>query len=49
MTPGPAAGDISSFPDDELTMVDSSGAVKAQPGPLGGGGSSFTVTWDRSP
>jgi hypothetical protein len=29
-------------------MIDSSGAVKAQPGTLSGGGSSFTVTWDRS-
>jgi len=47
VTSGSARGDISSFPDDELTMVDSSGAVKAQPGSLSGG-SSFTVTWDRS-
>ena len=28
-------------------MIDSSGAVKVQPGPLSGG-SSFTVTWERS-
>jgi Peptidase A4 family len=48
VTSGSAAGDVSSFPDDELTMIDSSGAVKAQPGTLSGGGSSFTVTWDRS-
>ena len=43
-----SAGVISSFPDDELTMIGSSGAVKAQPGALGGGGGSFTVTWERS-
>lgn len=42
------SGTISSFADDEITMVDNSGAVKAQPGPLGGGGSSFSVTWERS-
>ena len=47
VTSGSARGDISSFPDDEPTMVDSSGAVKAQPGSLSSG-SSFTVTWERS-
>jgi peptidase A4-like protein len=40
------SGGISSFPDDELTMVDNSGSVKAQPGPLSGSG--FTVTWKSS-
>jgi hypothetical protein len=39
---------ISSFPDDEITMVDSSGNVKAQPGPLNGSGNGFSVTWKRS-
>lgn len=48
VTSGSTSGVISSFPDDELTMIDSSGAVKAQPGSLNGGGSSFTVTWERS-
>ena len=43
-----SSGVISSFPDDELTMIDSSGAVKAQPGSLNGSGSGFTVTWERS-
>ena len=47
VTSGSASGVISSFPDDELTMIDSSGAVKAQPGSLSGS-SSFTVTWERS-
>ena len=43
-----SSGVISSFPDDELTMIDSSGAVKAQPGSLNGSGNGFTVTWERS-
>jgi hypothetical protein len=42
------SGVISSAPDDELTMVDSSGLVKAQPGPLNSSGNAFTVTWERS-
>jgi hypothetical protein len=45
---GSTSGVISSFPDDELTMVDSGGAVKAQPGALNGSGNGFTVTWKRS-
>jgi Peptidase A4 family len=40
-------GVISSFPDDEITMVDNAGRVKAQPGPLTGG-KTFSVTWERS-
>jgi hypothetical protein len=40
-------GNISSFTDDEITMVDSRGRVKALPGPLSGG-NSFTVTRERS-
>jgi hypothetical protein len=42
------SGVISSFTDDEITMVDSSGRVKAQPGPLNGSGNGFSVTWERS-
>jgi len=41
-------GNISSFPDDEITMVDNRGRVKALPGPLNGSSNSFTVTWERS-
>lgn len=41
-------GNISSFPDDEITMVDNRGRVKALPGPLNAGSNSFTVTWERS-
>jgi hypothetical protein len=29
-------------------MVNNSGAVKAQPGPLNAGGNGFSVTWKRS-
>jgi hypothetical protein len=42
------SGVISSFADDEITMVNSSGQVKAQPGPLNSSGNGFTVTWKRS-
>jgi Peptidase A4 family len=42
------AGVITSFPDDELTMVNNAGAVKAQPGPLNASGNGFSVTWKRS-
>jgi Peptidase A4 family len=42
------SGVITSFPDDELTMVDNSGTVKAQPGPLNSSGNGFTVTWRSS-
>ena len=45
---GSTSGVISTFPDDELTMINSSGAVKAQPGALNGSGNGFTVTWKRS-
>jgi hypothetical protein len=38
-------GVISSFPCTEVTMVDSSGKVQAQPSALNSGGSSFSVTW----
>jgi Peptidase A4 family len=43
-----ASGTISSFTDDEITMVDSSGRVEAQPGALNGSGNAFSVTWERS-
>ncbi len=39
---------ISSYADDEITMTDPSGRVKAQPGPLNGSGNGFSVTWKRS-
>jgi Peptidase A4 family len=42
------SGVITSFADDELTMVNNSGAVKAQPGPLNGSGNGFSVTWRSS-
>ena len=48
VTSGSTSGVISSFPDDELTMINNSGAVKAQPGALSGSGNGFTVTWERS-
>jgi hypothetical protein len=43
-----ASGVISTFPDDEITMTDSSNNVKAQPGALNSSGNAFGVTWDRS-
>jgi hypothetical protein len=40
---------ISSNPNpDEIVMETSSGTVKAQPSGLGGGGTSFSVTWKHS-
>jgi hypothetical protein len=42
------SGTISSFTDDEITMVDSAGRVEAQPGALNSSGNSFSVTWERS-
>jgi len=45
---GSTSGVISTFADDELTMVDGSGLVKAQPGALNSSGNGFTVTWERS-
>ncbi|HEY1918978.1 MAG TPA: G1 family glutamic endopeptidase [Streptosporangiaceae bacterium] len=41
-------GVISSFPDDEITMIDSSGNVESSPGPLSGTGDGFTTTWVSS-
>jgi hypothetical protein len=45
---GTTSGVISTFADDELTMIDSASNVKAQPGALNGGGNGFSVTWVRS-
>ena len=42
------SGVISSFSDDEITMINSSGATKALPGALNGSGNGFGVTWERS-
>jgi len=43
-----ASGTISTFPYDELVMIDSSGNVEAQPGPLLVNGSWFSDTWESS-
>lgn len=48
VTEGSTHGVISSFTDVEITMINNSGQVKAQPGPLNGSGNGFTVTWERS-
>jgi Peptidase A4 family len=48
VTEGSTSGVVSSFTDDEITMVDSSSRVKAQPGSLNSSGNSFSVTWDRA-
>jgi Peptidase A4 family len=45
---GSTSGVISSFTDDEITMIDSSGLTKALPGALNSGGNGFGVTWERS-
>jgi hypothetical protein len=42
------SGVISSFTDHEITMVDGSGNVEAQPSALNSSGNSFSVTWKRS-
>jgi len=48
VTEGSTSGVISSFTDDEITMVTSSGAVEAQPGALNSSGNGFSVAWERS-
>lgn len=40
-------GTISAHPDNEVTMTDSSGAVKAQPTALNSAANGFTVFWAR--
>jgi hypothetical protein len=42
------SGTITTFPDDEITMVNGSGQVKALPGPLNPAGTTFSVTYKRS-
>ncbi len=41
-------GVISSFADNEITMVNSAGQVKAQPSALNAAGNSFSVAWKRA-
>jgi hypothetical protein len=48
VTEGSSSGSISSFTDDEITMVDNSGATKALPGALNSAGTGFSVTWERA-
>jgi Peptidase A4 family len=45
---GSASGVISSFTDDEITMINSSGATKALPGAQNGSGNGFGLTWEHS-
>jgi hypothetical protein len=45
VTGGGKAGTISSFTDDEITMVSGSGKTEASPGALSNGGKQFKVTW----
>ena len=45
---GAAAGVISSFPNDEITMVNGANKVLAKPGALNSAGNSFKVTWKAS-
>jgi hypothetical protein len=47
-TEGSTTGTISSFTDDEITMIDSSNATKALPGALNSSGNGFSVTWERA-
>jgi hypothetical protein len=47
-TEGGTSGTISSFTDDQITMVDNFNRVKAQPGSLNSSGSGFSVTWERA-
>jgi hypothetical protein len=48
VTEGSTTGVISSFTDDEITMIDSSSHVKAQPSALNAGGNGFSVAWERA-
>ena len=48
VTEGTTSGVISSFTDDEITMINSSGATKALPGALNSSGNGFSVAWERS-
>ncbi len=42
------SGVISTYADNEITMIDSAGRVKAQPGALNASGNGFSVSWERS-
>jgi hypothetical protein len=48
VTEGTTSGVISSFTDDELTMIDSSKATKALPSALNSSGNGFSVTWEKA-
>jgi hypothetical protein len=48
VTEGSTSGVISSFTDDEITMIDNAGRVKAQPGSVSSTGNGFSDTWERS-
>jgi len=48
VTEGTTSGVISSFTDDEITMVGNSGAIKALPGALNSSGNGFSVSWERA-
>jgi len=48
VTGSSSSGVISSFTGSEITMIDSAGRVKAQPGALNSSGNGFSVTWERS-
>jgi hypothetical protein len=48
VTEGSTTGTISSFTDDEITMIDSAGSTKALPGALNSSGNGFSVTWERA-
>jgi Peptidase A4 family len=45
---GTKSGTIKTFPNQKITMVNSSGQVKAQTGALNSAGNQFKVTWKRS-
>ena len=45
VTANGVTGTISSFPDEEMTMVNNQGKVLAQPGPLNAAGTVFRDTW----
>jgi hypothetical protein len=49
VTEGSTSGVISSFPYDEITMINGdTGAVEAQPGSLNSSGNGFADTWESS-
>ena len=45
---GSKSGTIKTFPNQKITMENSSGQVKAQTGALNSAGNQFKVTWKRS-